>query len=240
MDMTQVYMSEFIGTAVLIAFGSSVNSSILLKKTIVSAFGTNWLHITIGWALAVTFGVFVGFALGGPAHLNPAVTLAICILGGMDWNVLLPMSLVQTAGAFVGAMFTMVLYYPHFKETMPDEGNVVGIFATGPAIPNKLFNFLSEVIATFMFMLAILCLGKMVDGLPPVVIGALVCSIGMSFGATTGYAINPARDLGPRLAYAILPVPNKGPSNFGYVWVPIIGPMVGAGLATLLFLAVAP
>lgn len=146
----------------------------------------------------------------------------------------------STAGAFVGATIAAVFYYPHFKETGPDEGNCVGIFATGPAIDHKPCNLMSEIIATFMLILATLCLGKMVDGLAPVVSGILIASIGMSFGATTGYALNPARDFGSRLAYTILPIPNKGTANWQYAWVPFIGPLIGAGLAVVFFKLVAP
>lgn len=240
MDMTQVYISEFVGTAVLIAFGSGTNASILLKKTIVGAFSTNWLNIIFGWAFAVAFGVYIGWQLGGPGHLNPAVTFAVAVLGTFPWEQVIPVSIAQIVGAFVGTAITVVLYYPHFKETKADEGNCVGIFATGPAIDNKPFNLISEIIATFMFMLAILCLGKMVDGVGPMVIGLLVASIGMSFGSTTGYALNPARDFGPRLAYTVLPIPNKGNPNWQYAWVPIVGPLIGAGLAVLFFKLVAP
>ena len=240
MDVTQMYISEFVGTAVLLAFGNSTNASILLKKTIVGIYGTNWLHIIFGWAFAVTFGVYIGITLGGPGHLNPAVTFALAVAGIFPWEQVIPMAIAQTAGAFVGATIAAVFYYPHFKETGPDEGNCVGIFATGPAIDHKPCNLMSEIIATFMLILATLCLGKMVDGLAPVVIGILIASIGMSFGATTGYALNPARDFGSRLAYTILPIPNKGTANWQYAWVPFIGPLIGAGLAVVFFKLVAP
>ena len=129
--------------------------------------------------------------------------------------------------------------FPSLQTNRSDEGNVVGIFATGPMSDNRFMNLLSEVIATFMFILAILCLGKMSDGLFPFIVGMLVASIGFSFGSTTGFALNPARDFGPRLAYAILPVPNRGTANWGYAWVPVIGPIIGATIAVLFFLAVA-
>ena len=215
MELTQMYISEFVGTAVLIAFGNTTNASILLKKTIVSIFGTNWLHIIFGWAFAVAFGVYVGITLGGPGHLNPAVTFALAVAGIFPWDQVIPMSIAQIAGGFTGAAIAALFYY-------------------------KPFNLISEIIATIMFMLAILCLGKMADGLAPMVIGILVASIGMSFGATTGYALNPARDFGPRLAYFLLPIPNKGTANWQYAWVPFIGPLIGAGLAVLFFQLVAP
>ena len=222
MDVTQMYISEFVGTAVLLAFGNSTNASILLKKTIVGIYGTNWLHIIFGWAFAVTFAVYIGITLGGPGHLNPAVTFALAVAGIFPWEQVIPMSIAQIAGAFVGATIAAVF------------------FATGPAIDHKPCNLMSEIIATFMLILATLCLGKMADGLAPVVSGILIASIGMSFGATTGYALNPARDFGARLAYTILPIPNKGTANWQYAWVPFIGPLIGAGLAVLFFQLVAP
>lgn len=217
------------------AFGSGTNASILLNKTIVDRFKTNWLNIIFGWAFAVAFAVYVGVTRGGSGHLNPAVTVSMAVAGLFPWSSVIPMSIAQVLGVFVGSAITIVHYYPHFKITTPEEGNVVGIFATGPAIEDRPFNVLSEIIATFMFMLAILCLGKMADGLAPMVIGMLVASIGMSFGSTTGYALNPARDFGPRLAYTLLPVPNRGPTNWGYACVPIVGPLIGGALAVIFF-----
>lgn len=240
MDTTHLLLSEFVGTAVLMAFGSGTNASILLKGTIVGAFKTNWLNIIFGWAFAVTFGVYVAVALGGPGHLNPAVTISLAAGGLFPWNQVLGVCVAQVAGAFVDSAITALHYYPHFKITGPDEGNVVGIFATGPASDNRALNLISEIIATFMFMLAILCLGKMSEGFAPFIVGILVASIGMSFGSTTGYALNPARDFGPRLAYTILPIPNKGTANWGYAWVPIVGPIIGAVAAVAFSLLVIP
>lgn len=237
---TQILISEFIGTAVLMAFGSGVNSSVLLKNTLAKAFAPNWMSLIFGWGLAVTFAVYIGIALGGPAHLNPAITISFAAGGLFPWDQVLPVVAAQMLGGFVGSAITMIHYFPHFKQTGLDEGNVVGIFATGPMSDNRFMNLLSEVIATFMFILAILCLGKMSDGLFPFIVGMLVASIGFSFGSTTGFALNPARDFGPRLAYAILPVPNRGTANWGYAWVPVIGPIIGATIAVLFFLAVAP
>ncbi|WP_251442378.1 MIP/aquaporin family protein [Veillonella intestinalis] len=240
MDTTQILISEFIGTAVLMAFGSGTNASVLLKNTLAKAFNPNWMTIMFGWAFGVAFAVYIGIALGGPAHLNPALTIALAAGGMFPWDHVLPVSLAQIAGAFMGSALVMLHYYPHFKQTKEDEGNVVGIFATAPTSDNRVLNVISEIIATFMFMLAILCLGKMGDGLFPFIVGVLVASIGLSFGSTTGFALNPARDFGPRLAYTILPVPNRGATNWAYAWVPIIGPIIGASAAVGLFLAIAP
>ena len=175
---TQILISEFIGTAVLMAFGSGVNSSVLLKNTLAKAFAPNWMSLIFGWGLAVTFAVYIGIALGGPAHLNPAITISFAAGGLFPWDQVLPVVAAQMLGGFVGSAITMIHYFPHFKQTGPDEGNVVGIFATGPMSDNRFMNLLSEVIATFMFILAILCLGKMSDGLFPFIVGMLVASIG--------------------------------------------------------------
>lgn len=231
MDLMHLYVSEFVGSVILIFFGSSTGSSVLLKKTMASNFNAGWVPIVLGWGFAVAFGVYAALGLGGPAHLNPAVTVAMAVMGTFPWSQVIPVIIVQIAGCFVGAGLTMLFYYPHFKITGPDEGNCVGIFATGPAIDNRPFNFLSELLATFFFIFAILTLGKMSSGLFAIVLGFLVMSIGFSFGSVTGYAINPSRDFGPRLAYELLPLPNKGTRNWSYAWVPIVGPLAGGALA---------
>lgn len=236
MDATQVYASEFIGTAILMAFGSSCNASLLLKGTIASAIKTNWIGLMFGWGFAVTFAVYSALSLGGVAHLNPALTLAFAGGGLFPWDLVPGTIVAQFLGGFVGSAITMLQYYPHFKITGPDEGNCVGIFATGPATDNRFWNVVSEVIATFFFIFCVLLLGPMVNGLTPLILGFLVASIGFSFGGTTGFALNPARDLTPRLAYAILPLPNKGTANFGYAWVPVVGPIIGASLGVGVFL----
>ena len=231
MDATQVYVSEFIGTAILMAFGSSCNAGLLLKNTITSAIKTNWIGLMFGWGFAVTFAVYVAVHLGGVGHLNPALTIAFAAGGLFPPELVLGAVIAQLLGGFVGAGITMLHYYPHFKITGPDEGNCVGIFAIGPACDERAWNLLSEIIATFLFIFCVLFLGPMADGLAPLIIGFLVASIGFSFGGTTGFALNPARDFTPRLAYAILPLPNKGTANMGYAWVPIVGPTIGALLA---------
>lgn len=236
MDATQVYVSEFIGTAVLMAFGSSCNAGLLLKNTITSTIKTNWIGLMFGWGFAVTFAVYTALGLGGVAHLNPAITVAFAAGGLFPPELVVGTVISQLLGGFLGASITVLHYYPHFKITSPDEGNCVGIFATGPAINHRGWNLLSEIIATFLFIFCVLLLGPMVNGLTPLIIGFLVASIGFSFGGTTGFALNPARDLPSRLAYAILPIPNKGSANLGYAWVPIVGPMIGGFLAVGAFL----
>lgn len=226
------FLGEFFGTCVLIILGESVSAGISLKKTYGSASANNWFFVSFAWGLAVTMGVYVASSFGSLGHLNPAVTLAYAVFGLFAWHSVAPYILGQLLGAFVGAMVIMIHFYPHFKVSHgPKEGNSVGIFATVPAIKNLPFNFLSEVIATFFFVLILLNLGDFTTGLKPLIVGFLIFSIGAGFGTTTAFALNPARDLMPRLAYSILPVPNKGTAQWDYAWVPVIGPIVGAVFA---------
>jgi len=227
------YIAEILGTMILIMFGSSLLAGLTLNKTLNQ--GTNWIVVTLGWGFAVMLGVYVSGPFSG-GHLNPAVTIALAVNGTFSWGKVPGYILAQVLGAFVGSAITVVQYYPHFKVT-PREIGTRGIFCTGPAIPTKLFNFLSEVIGTFAFMFCVLFIGvnKLADGLNPILLGALVAAIGMSFGPTTGYAINPARDFGPRLAYALLPIPNKSDPEWSYAWIPILGPIVGSILAVAIY-----
>lgn len=227
------YLGEFIGTMIMIMFGAGVGSSLNLNKAL--AKGTGWVMVAFGWGFAVMLGVYTASFFGAPAHLNPAVTIAFAIGNLNGWDIVPGFIIAQILGAFVGAAIMIIHFFPHYKETSPEEGNTVGIFATGPAIPNTIFNVISEVIATFAFIFTLLLLGDFSEGLKPLVVGFLVVSIGFSFGSTTGYAINPARDFGPRLAYALLPVPNKSGANWPYAWIPIVGPIIGGILAVLLF-----
>ncbi|MGX7024752.1 MIP/aquaporin family protein [Vagococcus hydrophili] len=230
----QEYIAEFIGTMVLIVLGIGLGASVNLKKAY--AKGSNWLYICFGWGLAVAFGVYVAGFLGSEAHLNPAVTIAFSLSGLFAKEKVIGYIIAQFLGAFVGAIIIAIHYYPHFKEaTSEEDGNHIGIFGSGPAIPNKLFNFLSEMIATFFFVFILLNLGNFTEGLKPLIVGLVITSVGLALGSTTGYALNPCRDFSPRLVYAILPIPNKGDANMSYAWVPIVGPIVGAILATLLF-----
>jgi len=230
-DMSEI-LGEFLGTMVLIMFGVGVVASISLNKAL--AKGTNWLMVAFGWGFAVMFGIYTAGFFAAPGHLNPAVTISFALGGLISWSIVPGYIIAQIAGAFCGAAITTCHFYPHFKETTVEEGNSVGIYATGPAIPNKPFNLISEIVATFAFILCLLTLGEFTEGLKPLIVALLVAAIGCSFGSTTGYAINPARDFGPRLAYAILPIPNKGTANWSYAWIPFVGPTIGATIAVLL------
>lgn len=226
-------LGEFIGTFVLVLLGDGVCAGVTLNKS--KAKDAGWIVVTAGWACAVTMGIYASSFLG-PAHLNPAVTLAFAAIGKVSWSVVAPFIAAQMAGAFLGAAFVWLHYYPHWQETK-DQGAILGTFATGPAIRKPFFNFLSEAIGTAMLIFALLAFtkGDFTAGLNPIVVGLLVLVIGLSLGGPTGYAINPARDLGPRLAHAFLPIANKGTSDFGYSWVPVLGPIVGGTIGALLF-----
>ncbi|SIO19046.1 glycerol uptake facilitator protein [Carnobacterium alterfunditum] len=234
-DTLQIF-SEFLGTMILVLLGDGVVAAVSLKKS--KAEGAGWVAIALGWGAAVTIGVYVAGSMG-PAHINPAVTLAMAIIGNFEWALVIPFILAQTAGAFVGAGLVWLTYLPHFKETK-DEASILGIFATGPAIRHTVSNIISEIIGTFVLVFALMMFGKNIfaDGLNPLVVGILVLSIGLSLGGATGYAINPARDLGPRLAHQFLPIPNKGASDWAYSWIPVAAPMVGGVIAAVLYLVI--
>jgi glycerol uptake facilitator protein len=233
--MLSPFWGEFFGTLVLIVLGSGVVAGVLLEKS--KAFGAGWIVITAGWAFAVTLGVFTAKAFGSPdAHLNPAVTLAFAIKSGSFENVLSYIS-AQLAGAFTGAIITWLHYLPHWAETN-DAALKLGVFATSPAIRHPLANLISESFGTFMLVIGIYAIfsrgtGGITAGMGPFLVGILVWAIGLSMGGTTGYAINPARDLGPRLAHAILPIAGKGGSDWKYAWVPVIAPLIGGALGGL-------
>lgn len=224
------FIGEFFGTLILILLGTGTGAGINLKKSY--ATGSNWTFVSIAWGMAVTMGVYVAGMLGSDGHLNPAVTIGFAVFGFFPWSDVLPYIAGQFLGAFVGAAIAIVQFYPHFKAT-PDEaaGNSVGIFATRPAIKNPLFNFISEVVATWAFIFILLNMGDFTQGLKPFIVGILIMTIGMGLGSTTGFAINPARDWSPRLAYTILPVPNKSSAEWNYAWVPMFGPLLGGLLA---------
>lgn len=227
------FLAEFIGSAILIAFGSGVCAGSSLKSTISN--GANWLLICIAWGLAVTLGIFAVGEISG-AHLNPAVTIALAIIGDFPWSDVPSFVLAQILGCFVGASIVVIHYWPHWKLT-ESSGDIKGVFCTGPAIKAAIPNLLSEVIGTFFLILGLLFIGanEFTQGLKPFAVGGLIVAIGLSFGGTTGFAINPARDLGPRLAHFILPIPGKGSSDWQYAWVPVVGPLLGAVLAALFY-----
>lgn len=226
------------GTLVLVLLGNGVNAAVTLRKSYASDAG--WMVVTTGWAMAVLCGVLVAQAFGSPgAHLNPAISLAGAVNSG-DYSHLVSLWSAQMLGGIVGASLMVLHYAPHWRQT-PDPVAKLGIFCTDAAIRSPLANLVSEIIGTMMLVVvagAIFSHGVSPEGpaagLGPWLVGSLVWGIGLSLGGSTGYAINPARDLGPRIAHAILPIPGKGSSNWSYAPIPIIGPLVGGVLAGLL------
>ena len=222
---------EFMGTLVLVLIGNGTVANVVLKKTLGSAAG--WLTIVFGFGLGVVAGVFVAIACGSSdAHINPAVTLGFAISSG-DFSKFVPYLIAQVLGGMVGGMLVWIHFLPHWKET-PDPGSKLACFSTGPAIRNTATNLISEIIGTFLLVLIIASIVKTspAPGLVPFLVGAAVWGIGAGLGGTTGFAINPARDLGPRIAHAILPIPGKGGSDFAYgLSVPVLGGLIGGALA---------
>jgi glycerol uptake facilitator protein len=230
---------EFLGTLVLILLGNGVVANVVLNKS--KASGGGWIVITAGWAFAVMAGVFTAAACGSSAaHLNPAVTIGFAMASG-DWSNAVPFAVAQILGAFVGSVLVWVHFYPHWAVTVDTEAKRA-CFCTSPAIPNLISNLASEIIATFVLVFVVAAIfserslapGTLSPGLGPYLVASLVWGIGLSLGGTTGYAINPARDFGPRLAHAILPIAGKGSSGWSYAPVPIAGPVIGGLLAGLL------
>lgn len=237
--MTSPFIGEFMGTLVLILLGNGVVASVLLKRS--KAEGAGWIVITAGWCFAVLAGIFTATACGSSdAHINPAVTLGFAI-ATRNYSKLLPYISAQMLGAFTGAVLVWLHFWPHWKET-PDPELKLAVFCTAPAIRNRAANLISEIIATFVlvfvvaaiFSKAVASRGALPTGLGAYLVASLVWGIGLSLGGTTGYAINPARDLAPRIAHAILPIAGKGKSDWAYAIVPVLGPLIGAGLAGLL------
>jgi glycerol uptake facilitator protein len=231
-------VGEFLGTAILILLGDGVVAGVLLKGS--KGENAGWLAITAGWAFAVVAGVFTALAAGSPdAHLNPAVTLGFAVSTG-DFSKVVGYTIAQLAGAFVGAVVVWVHYGPHWSRTS-DPNFKLGTFCTIPAIRHPASNLASEIIGSFVLVLVAAAIFSTrvassgpAAGLGPYLVGSLVWGIGLSLGGTTGYAINPARDLGPRLAHAVLPIPGKRDSDWGYAPIPIVGPLVGGALAGVL------
>lgn len=236
--MTSPLLGEFLGTMILILLGDGVVAAVLLKGS--KAEGSGWLVITAGWAFAVMAGVFTAIACGSSdAHLNPAVTLGFAVRAG-NFAKFAPYLAAQLLGAIAGAALVWLHYYPHWKETA-DVAAKLGCFCTAPAIRNTVTNVLSEIIATFVLVFVVgaifsknVAAGGPAAGLGPYLVGSLVWGIGLSLGGPTGYAINPARDLGPRLAHAILPIAGKGRSDWSYAPIPVIGPLIGGALGGVL------
>jgi glycerol uptake facilitator protein len=230
------------GTLVLILLGDGVVANVLLKRS--KAEGAGWMVVASGWAFAVMAGVFTAIAFGSSdAHLNPAVTMGFALMSG-QFAKFTPYLLAQTAGAFVGAFLVWLHFLPHWKET-PDQGLKLACFCTAPAIRSFGSNLISEILGTFVLVLVVgaifskaVAVTGPASGLGPYLVAAVVWGIGLSLGGTTGYAINPARDFGPRLAHALLPIADKGTSDWAYAVVPVLGPIIGGGLAGMLLRAV--
>jgi glycerol uptake facilitator protein len=234
--MREPFIGEFMGTLVLILLGDGVVAGVLLKKS--KGENAGWLAITTGWGLAVVAGIFTAIAFGSPsAHINPAITLAVA-LGTGNWSFVAGFWLSQLLGALAGATLVWLAYLAHWRET-PDATAKLAIFCTAPAIRKPGANLLTEIIATACLVVVGFSFGSkalipLAAGFGPSLWGVLVWAIGLSLGGPTGYALNPARDLGPRLAHAILPISGKGNSDWGYAWVPLVGPLIGAAIGSLI------
>ena len=237
--MLEKFLAEVLGTGALILLGDGVVAGVLLAKS--KAQNSGWIVITTAWAFAVFTGVLIAGPISG-AHLNPAVTLGLAINGNTPWAEVPVYVAGEMLGAFIGAVLVFLHYYPHWRET-ENADLKLAVFSTGPAIRSTTWNFVSEVIGTFVLMLAILVfsVGSNKPGLAalgPLPVTFVVLVIGLALGGTTGYAINPARDLGPRIAHFLLPIPGKRDSDWSYSWIPVVGPLVGAALAALVYIAV--
>ena len=227
-----MFLGEVVGTAVLILLGDGVVAGVLLNRS--KAQNAGWVVITWAWGLAVFAGVLTSLAVtDGVAHINPAVTVALASIDAVDWSDVPQLIAGQFIGAFIGATLVWLAYGPHWPVT-EDKGLKLAVFCTGPAIRNYGWNLVTEIIGTFMLVFAVVALGHAsVAALGPLGVALIVVVIGMSLGGPTGYAINPARDLGPRIMHFVLPIAGKGDSDWGYSWVPVVGPIVGGVLGAL-------
>jgi len=233
-------LAELIGTALLILLGDGVVANVVLKQTKGHAAG--WIVITAGWAFAVTVAVYATNAISG-AHLNPAVTIGLASIGKFDWALVPAYVGAQIAGAFIGAVLVWLAYLPHWKATEA-PGDKLAVFSTGPAIRHSISNLICEIIGTAVLVLGVLSVASPANLLPgtgfdkgfaPALVGVIVWAIGLSLGGPTGYAINPARDFGPRLAHAILPIHGKGGSDWAYAWIPVLGPIIGGVIGAQIY-----
>jgi glycerol uptake facilitator protein len=231
----EAYLGEFIGTMILIILGDGVVAGVLLRNS--KAENSGWVVITLGWGMAVAVAVYCVVQFSG-AHINPAVTIGFAVSGQFDWAQVPGYIIAQMLGAFVGAVLVWLAYLPHWAETA-DPGLKLGVFSTAPAIYNTPANIITEIIGTFMLVFGVfgIIANDLAGGLAPLLIGLLVLGIGLSLGGPTGYAINPARDLGPRIAHAVLPIAGKGGSDWGYAWIPVVAPIVGGILGALAYTA---
>ena len=226
------FIGELLGTFILVLLGDGVVSACVLNKT--KAQNSGWIAPVFGWGIAVTVAVYISGFMSG-AHLNPAVTLAMAAVGSLPWSQVLIYLVAQFLGAMLGALVLYLHYYPHWKETK-DAGTILACFSTGPAIRHTWSNLFGEALGTAVLVITVMAIGpnKVAAGFGPLIVGVVVMAVGFSLGATTGYAINPARDLGPRIMHALLPIPNKGDSDWPYAWIPVLGPILG-GVAGALF-----
>lgn len=227
------FLGELIGTFVLVLLGNGVVAGSVLKGT--KGENTGWIMITLGWGLAVTLAVLIsGFY--SPAHLNPAVSIAFAVLGQISWGTAFNYILAQMIGAMLAQVVVYLHYLPHWDMTQ-DSATKLAAFSTAPAVRDTRSNIIGEAVGTAVLIIGVLAMGpnNLSSGFGPFVVGAIVTSIGLSLGGTTGYAINPARDLGPRIVYQFLPMKNKGDADWGYAWIPVVGPIIGAVLGAFLY-----
>lgn len=243
----QNIVAEFVGTLLLILLGDGVVANVVLRRT--KGQDSGWIVITVGWGVAVAIAVYAVGRISG-AHINPAVTLGLATIGSFPWTDVPGYILAQMLGAFVGAVLVWLVYLPHWPLTAEPAAKL-GVFATGPAVRNVPANLLTEVVGTAVLLFGILAIAANAQdlarpgdvdlsfvfsrGLQPLLVGVLVLGIGLSLGGPTGYAINPARDLGPRLAHAVLPIKGKGPSDWEYAWIPVAGPVLGGILGAVAY-----
>lgn len=233
-------LAELFGTAILILLGDGVVGNVVLQRS--KGYNSGWIVITTGWAFAVTIAVYCVISISG-AHLNPAVTVALATIGTFPWAKVPGYIAAQIAGGFLGGILVWLQYLPHWEAT-PDPMAKLAVFSTIPAIRRSSANLVAEIIGGFMLVLALLAVispgnflpgSELSKGLGPLLVGVIVAAIGLSLGGPTGYAINPARDLGPRIAHALLPIAGKGSSDWGYAWIPIVGPTIGGVLGALVY-----
>lgn len=230
-----ILIGELIGTMVLVLLGDGVVANVNLERS--KGQNSGWIVVAAGWGFAVAIAVYIaGWASGG--HINPAVTVGLAAAGELPWTQVPAYLAAQFLGGFLGAVLVWLAYLPHWAETR-DAGAKLGIFCTGPAIPRAGSNLICEIIGTAVLLLGVLGIlseyNEIASGVGPYAIGILVFSIGLSLGGPTGYAINPARDLAPRVAHALLPIPGKGGSDWGYAWIPVVGPIIGGVIGALVY-----
>jgi glycerol uptake facilitator protein len=241
--MNNPFIGELIGTMLLIIFGDGVVANVVLSKT--KGQNSGWIVIATGWAMAVAVGVYASWPISG-AHINPAVTISLAVIGKFSWALVVPYIIAQMIGAFLGGVIVWLAYRQHFEATESADLKLA-VFCTAPAIRDYAANLVTEIIGTFTLVFGVLSMLFFVDpkqanagvsgSLGPWVVAVLVWAIGLSLGGPTGYAINPARDLGPRIAHALLPIPGKRNSDFAYGWVPVVGPIIGGIIGALVYAA---